>query len=264
MHAALRRALALDPAARFPAMPALLAALARDPGARRRRAAVAGLAALGATAAIAWAVAGDPDADPVGACAAAPGELARALPVATSDALVQAVRDAGAGERADAIAQVIGEQRARAAAVANAACLAHARHTWSDELAAASHECLLDHARTVEAMLTTPSPMRGGADLVVFALQLPDVERCGDARGLAGWRALAADPRELDLVTSARARLASGIARLEVGQLAPARALLDEVARSPVATAPAVRGRAEPCAPRSRSRPAPTPRPRSG
>src|SRR5690606_2031127 len=73
----------------------------------------------------------------------------------------------------------------------------------------------------------------------------PDAQSCADARLLAGWRSLGADASALEAVTTARARVEAALARLALGRVAGATTLHDEVARSPVAGSPVVRGRLE-------------------
>ncbi len=238
----LARGLAVEPAARWPSMRALLAALRV---ARRRPAVIAsGVAGAGIAIGIAmWAL--WPAYDPVAACSEAVAPFDRELPVATTDTLLAQVRAAGGPEieaRATAIGRVLDRQRVVARSVAVSACRARASRQWSTELAQASMECLVDHARTVKEIIgALPASRTSAADLVVITGGLPEVAPCGDARILAGWQPLAAAPDRLPATIAARGRIEAAIAQLGVGRVAGAAAIVDELDRGSVSEMPAVR-----------------------
>jgi tetratricopeptide (TPR) repeat protein len=181
--AALRRGLAFDRDARWPSMAALVTELRRDPGARRRRAAViAGVGAAGAIAAaavaVAWSRGGAPVAD---AC----DDGATQLAAAWDPPRAAAVR-AQAGPR---VATALDDRARRWSVQYRAVCGAGARG-WAPAQIARGLECLaarrdqvsgaaallgegpLDPGR-VEALLVGLDPPEPCADLAYLAADAP-------------------------------------------------------------------------------------------
>jgi len=239
----LARGLAAEPEARWPSLRALLAALR---AARRRprvlaAAAVVALGGLAGTASALW-----PEHDAIAACDREVSAFDREVPVGATDALVSRLASAGgpyAGDRARVLALTIDNQRTPARAVTRAACRARATRTWSAELAEASAQCLTEHARIARELLLGEVWPADGVGLLDVTSRLPDAASCGDARLLAGWRSLGSTTATVDEVITARARIVAAVARLYAGQVAPAAAIHAELAGSPGARSPAVRGR---------------------
>jgi tetratricopeptide (TPR) repeat protein len=237
---ALRRALAHDPAARWPHLDALIAALARDPAQPRRRAAAATAIATGAAIAIAAAsTRGDrPAQDPGSACALASADEAALRAAVLPDGLVAAAAAAaavGAGPEAATRARRIGgiaaAFRADYGARARAGCRAIAEGAWPSPLAAAHRECLAYHASVArELVAAAPGAASSASDVTQIVLALPGLAPCVDPRRLAGWRPVASTPTALAELTAAHARLEAALTLLEQGRVARARALYQEVA----------------------------------
>jgi len=178
LPAIVARATAVDPAARYPDMDALLAALAYDPArAWRRRALVAGALAA-AVAAFAIGRLGD-DGE---ACAGAEAALAEVWHPARGVALashVQGLGPYGAAQAPGLAAQLAARGTAWSGA-RRAACVAHQRGELTPALYERGLACL-ERARaaldTVATTLTRATRERL-PDAIVAARNLPDAQRC--------------------------------------------------------------------------------------
>ncbi len=229
----LARGLALDPAARYPSMEALLADLRRGPVWRRRGLVLAGLAgAAGILLAIRWLAAPPP-------CAGAAAKLAgvwdagrkqsvRAAFLATGKSYAADVADA-VTRSLDAYAQGWVDMRAQA-------CEATAvRHEQSEALLDRRMACLDGRLRNLQALT---SLLAQGPDEDVLreaaraALALPDLGGCADAAALAAAAPPPTDASARARVDAVRARLAHAEALYATGKRkeaeAIARAAVDE------------------------------------
>ena len=265
---ALRRGLALNPAARFPDMPALLAALApRGTGPSRWLAALAlvGLAA-GTTA---WSLAGD---DPTLACTGDASLLAAAWDEPLRSAGAAAFAGSDAPQASESWAQVLrlaDDWQTRWLAARGRACAdTHTHHRQSGEALDLRLTCLSRQVMEIGARAALWAD--ADADLVGHAVEsasaLPRPETCdlaahgrhgaapevltpeieGVREALARVRALAAagrystavtlaqaqqEPARGHLATHAEARLALGTVLEQDGQPLPARTALQDAAR---------------------------------
>jgi tetratricopeptide (TPR) repeat protein/predicted Ser/Thr protein kinase len=248
------RGLASAPAARWPSIRALLAAL-RAAERRPRLIAAAAAATVIAAAIVTWRL--WPETDPVAACDRMPDELATALPTATTSAVVGAIKMSGAAhadERAAAVGRAIARVRDHHRVVARDACRASVRKQWSPELVVAARECRDAAAQSARELLSAlPVTADTVPDVVLIAAQLPAFSECGDARVLAGWRSTAPEVVAGPDVMGARAQLEAAWILLQLGRIQPARVLHDRVAAGPSAREPAVAARLAPIAARIRS-----------
>ncbi len=225
LGAVVERGLAADPAARYPSMRELVAALGRDPVRvwRRRLGAIA-LGLVGAAGAFFVG-----RATPSGggeACSGGEGELATAWPPADRAAAI--ARIGGLGGYGKGLAPwldgAIGEYTARWAGGRKDACFAHRRGAQSDALFDRRMVCL-ERGRVA---LAEVAAIAGAADAkslphVALAFRaLPDPGACADAA------ALLADvepppPAQVGRVAAARAELERARVRLAAGRPAAAR-----------------------------------------
>jgi tetratricopeptide (TPR) repeat protein len=181
--AALCRGLALDRDARWPSMAALCAELRRDPGARRRRAAViAGVATAGAIAAgavaVAWPRGGDTPA--VTACDDGDAQIAQAWSPARADAI-----RAHAGISARRAVAALDDHARRWSVQYRAVCGAAVRG-WTPAQIAQGRECLTarrDQLAGAAALVGDASLDAGRIEGLITALDAP--ERCADVAYLA-------------------------------------------------------------------------------
>jgi eukaryotic-like serine/threonine-protein kinase len=237
----LSRGMASDPAARYPSMRALLAAL-RSAERRPRVLAAAGAGALVAGAAVAYAL--WPARDPAAACELAGSDIDALLPPSFAAAATMAARRGGganAEEEARRILERVGEYRSTYRTTAQTSCRAAARGQWSPDLARASNECAAYLARTArELLVAAPAAATQPSDVLQIVDRMPDLAPCRDPRQLAAWRPLAEKPAELEGVIAARARLEAASVLLEFAQVPAARAARDAVAATPVHADPNV------------------------
>ncbi|MBL8627517.1 MAG: serine/threonine protein kinase [Myxococcales bacterium] len=228
IHAALNRALAAAPAARFPSMSALMDELARDPAARRRRlaAAVIALASVAAIAAGATRLAGRRPAAAPPTCAVRDeladvwndqrrATLRAALPPATAARVVA---------RLDAYADAWTAQRAEACEATEV------RHQQSVAERALRDACLGRRRETLRAVVdVTLAP--ASAPAVEAALgALDPLDECRDVARLAGAPPLPDAPAARAAIADARAAVEQARARYLAGQLAPALAAAEAAA----------------------------------
>ncbi len=176
----IRRGLRVDPAARFPDMPALLAELARDPSAVRRRR-LGLLAAVGTTGLATWLSLRPSDA--MQGCTDVP-DIASWWTPAKAQALQSSLRASGRGFADDSFARIDTALGARSEAAAGAladACQAtHVEGTQSRRLLDAQRECLVQRGRELHALLELLN--RGDAEIadraVIAVERLTPIERC--------------------------------------------------------------------------------------
>jgi len=228
--AALARGLSREPAHRFPDMPALLAALAADPAAaRRRRWGMAGLVlATGLAAAGGGLAVAELRAQAAAVCTGARERLADVWDEASAERVRAGLTATGVSYAADVATQV---QR-RLASYADAwvaahvdACETHQRGEQSDALYDLRMSCL-DERRTaldalVEVLTTADAAVVERA--VQAADRLPLLARCDEARALLSRSPPPEDPAVARAVEALGSRLARPRAMFEVGQYAAAR-----------------------------------------
>jgi eukaryotic-like serine/threonine-protein kinase len=189
MRPAVRRGLTRDPGARFPSMDALLQALARDPGPRRRRAAIAfGAVAVAAAAAVVLVRTRDRSA---AVCAAAGDRAAQAWNPALAARLRTAFLASGKPYAAGTFARVDrildGYAAAWKAMRVEACAAAQVRHEQSPALMDLRMTCLDRRLDQVEALTTV---LIHGDDPLVLekavpsALTLERLDGCADAAAL--------------------------------------------------------------------------------
>jgi len=191
IEAALRRALATDPAARWPSMGQLLAELARDPNARRRRLAIAagGVVAVAAIV-VPLALRGSAQPEP---CADSEAVLASTWNPERRAAVISAL-----GPRAGAL---VGDGLDRYASEWTAAHQQACRDTrvtgsQSQDMLDRRMQCLFAARAAIDATvgaLGTASP-EGKARAVDAVGRLPALDRCGDIQALAKEEPLPTDP----------------------------------------------------------------------
>ena len=234
----LGRALSDDPAARFPTLPAMLAALRRaEP--RRRWLAIAGGAAvvgLAITFALAW------QSDEVDAtsCDDAGDEIA-SLPT-EAPAYLRARGGAYDVGAADRIEGIIAAFRDRYRSAAKSVCRAHEiDRNWSADLHRRGRACLelrrLIAHRTL-TMMTTSS--MSSSDAVQRVVTLPGLASCSSAAVLLTQPPLPADRERLVAVIAARAEVAAAASELAAESTDRAARLIAEAGSSPAATDPLV------------------------
>ncbi len=185
----LLRGLALDPRERYPDLDALLADLAHDPAANRKRLAIAGGGVLAAGAAIAllWSrgVAAD---DP---CAAVEQPLAGLWDAGARTTLQQAFGASG-NPRATAVfdhlAHVLDQQAPALRSARREACVATAvHHEQSAELLDRRMSCIDQHASELSALIAVLSDHPDAATVdksIEAASLLPPVAQCADRAAL--------------------------------------------------------------------------------
>jgi len=218
------RGLSVAPGDRYPALAELLADLARDPAARRRRIAVvvgaAGLAGAAAVAATASLTGGAPPGPPP--CRGAEAALAGTWDPGRRSAIERAFRTADPRLGAEAFAHaapVLDGYAARWRAMHVDACEAtRVRGDQSADVLDLRMRCLDRHRKALAAVVD----VLAGADaaLVGRAVQvagaLPPVAECGDIEALSTPLPLPRDPA----VRAAVARVDAEIARVEALRLA--------------------------------------------
>ena len=223
------RGLRPDPAARWPDMDALLAALARDPRRTRRRWLVAGLAVVAVAGAGYGAAAYQVAQSQM--CSGAAEELRAVWDPQRRAQLEQVVRVTGVGHADPLLASVTARLDAYAeqwVAGHTAACEAHRRGHASTQLFERKMACL--RQRRTELGATVDVLTQTTADSVanlVEAAVLPPISSCEDDARLLADVPLPADPALADEVERMRARLARLQALERAGRHAEALAELE-------------------------------------
>ena len=234
VHAIVLRGLAVEPDARWPAMDDVIAALGRDPDARRRRALVGAGAALLAIGAgvVTWRV---ERRDPAAVCRDGEAQLAGVWDGARKAAVASAFEKTGKAYAQGSLAAVTRALDAYTAgwvAMRSEACLAtHERGTQSAELLDLRMECLerrLDDMRALVDVLAAAD-----ADVVSRAAEaaggLPPLAGCGDADALRAPVRPPADRATRARVDAAHRTLASVRALWNAGRYADAKAQIAPV-----------------------------------
>jgi tetratricopeptide (TPR) repeat protein/predicted Ser/Thr protein kinase len=218
-----RRGLAVDPDARHASMDALLAALARDPRAARRRwivrgVAVAALLGAGAVAAV-WLYTPTPTSTPApasatGPCAGGPAQLGAAWDKGRRADVHAAFTASGAPGADHSWKQVEGALDGYAARWLDGyrdVCTATAvRHEQTDEVHDLRSDCLDDRRRELDALTRALSHADRDAvfGAVAAASHLTPVTVCDDVTALRARERVPADPAARGRVTALAARLA--------------------------------------------------------
>ena len=238
------RGLAVDPAARWPSMPALLAALEADPGHRRRQLVVGLTAAAAFVGAIAWGLTRTPE--PVEAppkCQGAATALAEVWTPARATALADryaGLEQAWAGNVGAEVGRQLDAWTRRWAEGRTGACeateLRGEQSAALMDLRMACYDRKLDELAPTVELLTTgdPATLAKGVELVA---SLPDLELCADAESL---RAAVPPPQDADAraeVAAIRTVLAESRALAKAGQPKPALALVEPLVARAEATA---------------------------
>jgi tetratricopeptide (TPR) repeat protein/predicted Ser/Thr protein kinase len=222
----LLRGLKPDPAARWPDMDALLAALDRDPQRTRRRWLLSGLAAV-AVAGVSYGVAAHQVAQ-AQICSGAAEELRDVWDPSRRAALEQAVRASGSEHPDELLASVtarLDEHAGRWVASHTAACEAHRRGHASAQLFDRKMACLRQRRTELAATVEVLTQTAGDGDLVEAAV-LPSLAGCEDDARLLADVPLPTDPELAAEVERARGRLARLQALERAGRFAEALALL--------------------------------------
>ncbi len=233
IDAVIARGLAADPAARWPSMTALLRALARDPGARRRRVAV-GVGFLGLAGIASWALlrAGAPA--PSDPCAGAAERVYTVWTPALRATIAHAFLAIDAGYAPGVAHYVDDRLGAAATAIAAArveACVAtHRRGEQSSIVLDARMSCL---DRRLDALAETADLLahadRGMLDRAPAAVKkLPDVAECADVVALSALPAEPTDPAARSALAEVRRRIEAVVAADKLGD--PASALAEATA----------------------------------
>jgi tetratricopeptide (TPR) repeat protein/predicted Ser/Thr protein kinase len=209
---ALLRGLARDPAARFPDMTALLAALEQSSARPRRRRMIAAGAALAATGAVALAVLGPGRAsDP---CAAVTGEIDGLWTAQTRDRIRGAFARTGLSYGAsawDSASDILDGYVTGWRREADDACqAAHVRHTQSADLFDRRMLCLARGSRQLAALVHELGDAQRDTveHAVEAAVALPDPGVCRDVEQVLLAPAPPAAPEVASAVAGARERLA--------------------------------------------------------
>jgi eukaryotic-like serine/threonine-protein kinase len=224
IRAALERGLATDPAARFPSMRALIAAL-RPP--RRRRRWIVALTGAAIAAAATWAALRErpgPSCDDAGAAALA----------AVRDQLTRLRVAPGTAAAATVDAWIAQFQRG-----AQLACQADRAHDWAPAIAARSQVCLAVLARTAALELAGADP-RQPADLIRRIERLPPDDPCRNPTHLAARPAIPAEPYRLAALIEANATLAVGFDAVDHHDYPALRRAADQLAASPAHADPGI------------------------
>ena len=216
----LGRALAVDPRARFPDMPALIGELARDRGRARRRLLAFGGTALVAGAVAAAVVAAQPPAE--ARCSGAASQLAGAWDEARRDAVERAFAATGLSYARDSAARVaaqLDDLTARWAEAHAETCRSNLCGELSDALLDRQMTCLKGQLRGIVAHVEVLA--RADAAAVERAIEavdaLPPPSDCTDPDRLLPERLVPVDPRDAAAVAAQRERLAEGEAELAAG-----------------------------------------------
>lgn len=222
-----RRALAGDPAARFPSMDALLDALARDPAVRRRR--LLGTVALVTVGALAGALALGLTSRARARCAGGEEALAGVWDGAVRDrlgAVFAASPAAYAAAAATSVEHTLDDYSRRWVAARRDACEATAvRREQSEELYQRRLRCFDRRLDDLRALVTTLQAGEIVIDKAAAAVrELPTLDNCSGLAVVAGRLPTPADaPR----VRALESRLAEARAQLIAGRYATGRTLAE-------------------------------------
>ena len=235
----LLRGLSVRPEDRHPSLAELLADLARDPGAARRRWLAAGalvLAASGATYALSHTAAAPPT------CVGIDDELAAVWHPARRDAVAAALRATGVPYAEDTWARVgpaLDDYARRWTELRARACHAHAEARESDRLYDLRTACLARRRSALDALVgllaqASASDVENAARALA---ELPPLTTCDDTEALTAALPPPEDPALAAAVEEHRGTLARAREYEALGRFAEARALVDPVLGSPEAAA---------------------------
>ncbi|MEZ4384096.1 MAG: serine/threonine-protein kinase [Nannocystaceae bacterium] len=227
------RGLAVDPDVRYPTVADLLAALGRDPVARRNRwLATAGFAVLVGGAGFGLASVGAAEApmcvDAEQEIAAVWGDDARAA----VEASLKGTGVAFAGETWEKVAPKLDAYAADWAAMRTEACESHRSGKHSDRLYDLQTACLDQHMAEFRGLVTVFGGIKADEvpNVVQAASGLSPVSRCGDTKSLTEDVAPPDDPRVAAAVDDARIELARVRALALAGRYDDARLALETLA----------------------------------
>ena len=221
IHTVLLRGLAVDPAARWPSMRELLAALERDPGIRLRRT-LAAVALVTVTGTASYTLARPNDGAVVEVCPDARAEVEAVW----SEARAAAVRDAVlASHGAEALAIVepqLDRYATQWAEMRNASCLAHVEGRQSARVFDLRNACLHQRLASLDALVEILGNAGQGpfADIAKATSALPGLERCDDIPALLAAVAPPEDEAMQARVQAHRETLARAQVREDAGHYA--------------------------------------------
>jgi tetratricopeptide (TPR) repeat protein len=229
VHRILARGLAPSPADRWPSMDALIAALEKDPAARRRALGrVLAVGALGAAlAGLAFmVVAPRSQADPAAACAAG-GQLAGVWDAAVKARMQQAFSDTGIGYASDTfdrVAAALDRHADQWTAMRTQVCEAtYVQRTEPVDVMSLRVRCLEQQRSQMRALTEL---LARGPDPAVLPKAIPaarslsPVEACSDVDALAQAMPLPADPELRAQVEALEARVDDLQAQIDAGKYA--------------------------------------------
>jgi serine/threonine protein kinase/tetratricopeptide (TPR) repeat protein len=227
----LRRGLSLEPEQRHPSMPALLAALDRDPARGRRWVTAAtALAALALAGTAFYALARPPAIAP---CSGAEREIADLWSPARRAAVRATLLDTGhayAGEAWSHIDQALQTYVRAWADMHTDACQAHQRGHQSGEMLDRRMLCLDDRkAHLAEAVTVLGETAQSPASGVTVVRELPPIAHCANLEALAAQVPPPEDPRVARRVAALRERMRRSAVLEHAGRYAEGRALIEEV-----------------------------------
>ena len=227
------RGLAADPAARWPSMHAVAAALARDPSRSRRRWAVAGVVALVVLAAFAWRWLDRARA--IDGCEDAGAEIAQVWNEERANGIASVFAGTGIPYAIDSAERIDHHLRKFAdewSAARTEVCLqTEVSHSRSAKLHDASVACLDERRDAVVALVDVlaDAPAETMQRAVGSAASLPQIATCTDDTAMARRVALPEDPQTRAAVGALREELATATALQSAGRYAPALALAREL-----------------------------------
>ncbi|MBL9104247.1 MAG: serine/threonine protein kinase [Myxococcales bacterium] len=236
VYQALTRGLHREPERRYRDMPELVAALASDPSAvrRRRLGITAVILGSGLAAATAGMVVYEVREASAATCRGGHDRLTGIWDAVVSEKMSKALVDTGVIYADDVATRVVDrlDRYAEAwAAMHTEACETHRRGEQSDALFDARMSCL-DDRRTAMRVLVEVL-VKADKEVVEKAVQaadgVPSIDRCGDAKTLLAQRPPPEDPLTAQAVERLRERRASAWAKQEVGQYKAALAELQQI-----------------------------------
>jgi tetratricopeptide (TPR) repeat protein len=214
------RGLAVDPDARFPDMPALLAALAHDEGARRRRLAVAGVVAVAIAVGTVGVVRG---VRPGPTCGGAAEKLVGIWDAPVAGEVHAAFAASGRAYAEDTFTRVdkrLGDYAGAWRAMYRDACEASSVRGEQSPAVLDVRMACLDTRRRALGDLTAFLRRADGAVVeraAAAAAALPDVDACGDVKALTSGGPLPVSPALRARVAIVRAELATADVRFRIG-----------------------------------------------
>jgi tetratricopeptide (TPR) repeat protein len=228
----LRRGLQAEPSARYRSMIALLAELAVDPGARRRRIAIAsaGVVAIAVAVATHGYVTRARDERRVTECMTLASRLDAWDPPSRAMVVASFARDPHHQRFGAIVTDLLDRYATDLADARRSTCLATVRGDQTCELAAKREACLEARIDELGAFVAiTRDPIKDAAALVDAASRLPAIDVCNDRDRLAAQPALADDPALRAELRRVRGKLATATVMSRALQGTNARTLLATV-----------------------------------